>query len=173
MISSFLAYLERQSSQVSSPNPSQGNYISFELQHTVFGQMEESRWCLYLPGICMHVSPVSSEEGNSELHLDLDEPPEGFSFRCFEPPPLHLHPAFQPSTPPSLHELFTLPTMSSATLSTPASPLSKDSDGSFPTTLIGHDKAFENTSTSVAASQMRNALNNLADTVADPEEKKV
>jgi hypothetical protein len=34
-------------------------------------------------------------------------------------------------------------------------------------------KAFENTSTSVAASQMRNALNNLADTVADPEEKKL
>jgi hypothetical protein len=39
--------------------------------------------------------------------------------------------------------------------------------------LINHDKAFENTSTSVAASQMRNALNNLADTVKDPEEKKV
>jgi len=35
------------------------------------------------------------------------------------------------------------------------------------------DKAFENTSTSVAASQMRNALNNLADTVEDPAEKKV
>jgi UTP--glucose-1-phosphate uridylyltransferase len=34
-------------------------------------------------------------------------------------------------------------------------------------------KAFENTSTSVAASQMRNALNNLADTVKDPEEQKV
>lgn len=36
----------------------------------------------------------------------------------------------------------------------------------------GNSQAFENTSTSVAASQMRNALNNLADTVADPEEKK-
>ncbi|RAL62403.1 hypothetical protein DID88_004969 [Monilinia fructigena] len=33
--------------------------------------------------------------------------------------------------------------------------------------------AFENTSTSVAASQMRNALNSLADTVSDPEEKKL
>ncbi|PIB02880.1 putative UTP--glucose-1-phosphate uridylyltransferase, partial [Cercospora beticola] len=32
--------------------------------------------------------------------------------------------------------------------------------------------AFENTSTSVAASQMRNALNNLADGVTDPKEKK-
>lgn len=39
--------------------------------------------------------------------------------------------------------------------------------------LIDHDQAFENTSTSVAASQMRNALNNLADTVQDPEQKKV
>jgi UTP--glucose-1-phosphate uridylyltransferase len=39
--------------------------------------------------------------------------------------------------------------------------------------LMSAEKAFENTSTSVAASQMRNALNNLADTVKDPEEKKV
>ena len=36
-----------------------------------------------------------------------------------------------------------------------------------------HRQAFENTSTSVAASQMRNALNALADTVKDPNEKKV
>ena len=35
------------------------------------------------------------------------------------------------------------------------------------------DQAFENTSTSVAASQMRNALNNLADTVKEPKEKQV
>lgn len=34
-------------------------------------------------------------------------------------------------------------------------------------------QAFENTSTSVAASQMRNALNNLADGVKDPKEKQV
>ena len=33
-------------------------------------------------------------------------------------------------------------------------------------------QAFENTSTNVAASQMRNALNNLADTVKDPVTKK-
>jgi len=39
--------------------------------------------------------------------------------------------------------------------------------------LIDHQKAFENTSTSVAASQMRNALNNLADTVTEPAMKKV
>ncbi|KAH0556744.1 putative UTP--glucose-1-phosphate uridylyltransferase [Trichoglossum hirsutum] len=34
------------------------------------------------------------------------------------------------------------------------------------------NKAFENTSTNVAAGQMRNALNSLADTVQDPTEKK-
>ncbi|CZT47431.1 probable UTP-glucose-1-phosphate uridylyltransferase [Rhynchosporium secalis] len=39
--------------------------------------------------------------------------------------------------------------------------------------LIDQEQAFENTSTSVAASQMRNALNNLADTVTDPTEKKL
>jgi ABC-type hemin transport system substrate-binding protein len=39
--------------------------------------------------------------------------------------------------------------------------------------LMNLNKAFENTSTSVAASQMRNALNNLSDTVKDPEQKKV
>lgn len=32
--------------------------------------------------------------------------------------------------------------------------------------------AFDNTATNVAASQMRNALNNLADTVKDPEVKR-
>lgn len=35
------------------------------------------------------------------------------------------------------------------------------------------NQAFENTSTSVAASQMRNALNNLCDSVEDPKEKQV
>ncbi|KAA6415940.1 MAG: UTP-glucose-1-phosphate uridylyltransferase [Lasallia pustulata] len=50
-----------------------------------------------------------------------------------------------------------------------------DADGAFLRKHHGKSQshvAFENTSTSVAASQMRNALNNLADTVADPEEKK-
>ena len=40
-------------------------------------------------------------------------------------------------------------------------------------TDVVNNQAFENTSTSVAASQMRNALNNLADTVKDPKEKQV
>jgi UTP--glucose-1-phosphate uridylyltransferase len=34
-----------------------------------------------------------------------------------------------------------------------------------------HQQAFENTSTNIAATQMRNALNSLADTVKDPDEK--
>ena len=38
---------------------------------------------------------------------------------------------------------------------------------------LTEDQAFENTSTNVAASQMRNALNKLADSVTNPEEKKV
>lgn len=34
-------------------------------------------------------------------------------------------------------------------------------------------QAFENTSTNVAAAQMRNALTNLTETIEDPKEKKV
>ena len=41
-----------------------------------------------------------------------------------------------------------------------------------PLTRVRSHQAFENASTSVAASQMRNALNALADTVNDPNEKK-
>jgi UTP--glucose-1-phosphate uridylyltransferase len=39
--------------------------------------------------------------------------------------------------------------------------------------LTEQTQAFENTSTNVAAAQMRNALTNLAETVKDPKEKKV
>lgn len=39
--------------------------------------------------------------------------------------------------------------------------------------LTEHSQAFENTSTNVAAAQMRNSLTNLAETVEDPEQKKV
>jgi hypothetical protein len=43
----------------------------------------------------------------------------------------------------------------------------------FAISLTMSKQAFENTSTSVAASQMRNALNNLCDEVTDPAEKQV
>lgn len=56
---------------------------------------------------------------------------------------------------------------------TPASPEPTEPSLAEIAQLIGAAKAFENTSTSVAASQMRNALNNLADTVEDPTQKKV
>lgn len=39
--------------------------------------------------------------------------------------------------------------------------------------LTSYNQAFENTSTNVAAAQMRNSLTNLAETVEDPEQKKV
>ncbi len=41
------------------------------------------------------------------------------------------------------------------------------------TQLTNRLQAFENTSTNVAAAQMRNALTNLAETVEDPKQKKV
>ena len=37
----------------------------------------------------------------------------------------------------------------------------------------GVSQAFENTSTNIAAAQMRNALTTLAETVKDPEQKKL
>jgi hypothetical protein len=54
-------------------------------------------------------------------------------------------------------------------------PLAQQHNGTttMSTKMTDHDQAFENTSTNVAASQMRNALNKLADTVKDPNEKKV
>jgi hypothetical protein len=39
--------------------------------------------------------------------------------------------------------------------------------------LTDYAQAFENTSTNVAAAQMRNSLTNLAESVTDPEQKKV
>ncbi|KAG4220423.1 hypothetical protein PC116_g31098, partial [Phytophthora cactorum] len=39
--------------------------------------------------------------------------------------------------------------------------------------LLTNGKAFENASTNVAAAQMRNALTELAETVKDPEQKKL
>lgn len=60
--------------------------------------------------------------------------------------------------------------LSSPSISEESGESSKNSEG---TLLICHDQAFENTSTSVAASQMRNSLNNLSDTVTDPEQKKL
>jgi hypothetical protein len=135
-----------------------------------FTGMDDSKYCLYLPGICIHSFPVSSDMGKGELHLDVSPFPEGLTFHFLKTPPLHLHPACQLATPSQISAFSNMGSISPTTLS--PQPL-KHPDICELAKLICHDKAFENTSTSVAASQMRNALNNLADSVSDPEEKKV
>ncbi|TVY30387.1 putative UTP--glucose-1-phosphate uridylyltransferase [Lachnellula hyalina] len=80
-------------------------------------------------------------------------------------------------------DAFNLSASSSAQSATPPNHAERDTPTPLPISkhptiqeiakLIDNDQAFENTSTSVAASQMRNALNNLADTVEDPTEKKL
>lgn len=121
---------------------------------------------------------VSAQIGRDALHLVANP---GFTFHfCGQQPPPQLHPSFRSFT---AAEDPALPIMSALLRSDKGSELPPYSELPSPANeapdlceiaqLICADKAFENTSTSVAASQMRNALNNLADTVEDPEEKKV
>ena len=126
------------------------------------GQVRKLPWCLYLPGFCIHSVPAAAED---ELHHIIPNFPAGLIFHPFVEHPIHEHPAFRSPLPPQrnpsplvMHRR--IPFVTGPSLPELAM-------------LINDDKAFENTSTSVAASQMRNALNNLADTVTDPEEKKV
>lgn len=112
-------------------------------------------WCLYLPGVCMHVADSSD---GAEPALHHQSPGVNIQYDCtfdLNSPLNELHPAL--SLKPQPPRFAIPPTMKS---------LSSDR-------LTSNHQAFENTSTSVAASQMRNALNSLADTVSDPEEKKV
>lgn len=178
--------------------------------------MDESgrrRWCLYLPGVCIHAVPVSPGR-DEELHLQLPHLPSGFRFHHFElsSNPEYssevdeflsdIHPAFRSlsPTPPSplfgpsfqadLHSFsstkqnytaeafidFISPCpqkVSRWTRKFVFEPAMHSIAKLQKTAKLTYDEAFENTSTSVAASQMRNALNQLADTVKDPEEKKV
>lgn len=137
--------------------------------------MGEDCLCIYLPGNLVHWD----RPGKNLLHLESKALPRSLGFTSAIPsePPLTQHPAFCPSL-----------TMAASNLSTGTSaPSLNHTEYDVPTPLpipehptlreiaklIDHDQAFENTSTSVAASQMRNALNNLADTVEDPTEKKV
>ncbi|KAE9381330.1 UDPGP-domain-containing protein [Stipitochalara longipes BDJ] len=94
--------------------------------------------------------PADDSPPRSRLPLPTNRP-------SFQRPPI---PDFSP-TMPAMH----------SEISIPGTPLPMIGGKSKLTTH--DDKAFENTSTSVAASQMRNALNQLADTVKDPEEKKL
>jgi UTP--glucose-1-phosphate uridylyltransferase len=188
-------------------------------------QSGKARWCLYLPGLCIHAVPVvpGSDE---ELHLVHPQTPPSFSFYHLVPPPsneppagqqgpsqhpalrhslfseeppLEQHPAlrgsstlkplldddptirlpWRPRFPSGLNRSFQRPPIPDFSSKMPVIHSEASTPGTTEPTLQGNaklmsaEKAFENTSTSVAASQMRNALNNLADTVKDPEEKKV
>ncbi|TVY58121.1 putative UTP--glucose-1-phosphate uridylyltransferase [Lachnellula cervina] len=143
--------------------------------HGVHHVMGEDCLCIYLPGNLVHWD----RPGKNLLHLESKALPRSLGFTSAIPsePPLTQHPAFCPSL-----------TMAASNLSTGTSaPSLNHTEYDVPTPLpipehptlreiaklIDHDQAFENTSTSVAASQMRNALNNLADTVEDPTEKKL
>lgn len=154
-----------------------------------------SKHCLYLPGICIHAVPAFPGS-NEDLHYQPRSFAPGTTVRPINMPQTQeTHPALRPSRPSAqddLVELSLCPSFASAwqlplslppcagsgpqTLfisSPPSSKFGHLSAGQHVSMLISGGKAFENTSTSVAASQMRNALNNLADTVTDPTEKKV
>lgn len=148
---------------------------------------EQIKWCLHLPTYRTY----HLRRGSYELHIRCDDLPPTISFSPIIRPDINLHPAFRRSRREGFYGGYVLApvdmdTIDSSMPSLPArladgesSPdLAATDVSSNPTLqdvakLISNDQAFENTSTSVAASQMRNALNNLADTVTDPTEKKV
>lgn len=128
-------------------------------------------WCLYLPGICIHAVPATVRPGSGELHIEVDPFPATFKFQPVQNTELPETPRAEPLPPPSpLNPIFS----SAGSVASVAShvPLCHCCYRA-PTKLTFHKKAFENTSTSVAASQMRNALTALADTVKDPHQKEV
>ena len=135
--------------------------------------------CLYFPGVLMHWD----RPGKNILHHESKALPRTLRFTSAIPPepPITQHPTFRQSS--TMHPFNFSPStspLSAPSLKpngnvTPSTPLPLPEHPTLReiAKLIDHDQAFENTSTSVAASQMRNALNNLADTVEDPTEKKV
>ena len=137
----------------SPPSPPQENYL---LKHSLFTEVE--------PRVYPTFRNLEKRYFKSSLPVD-DSPPRSrlpIPFpRNRAPFQRHPIPDFSPPTMPAMHSEASIP-------GTPLPMIGGTAK------LIPHDdKAFENTSTSVAASQMRNALNQLADTVKDPEEKKV
>jgi UTP--glucose-1-phosphate uridylyltransferase len=135
--------------------------------------MEEGKWCLYLPGVCMHAVPACRRLGSGDLHHEIDPFPPNLKH---DPIPT------LESVGPHYLELLAGKSPLADLLEFyypkgPSSPGSSSSDEelSFEELmgLTDREKAFENTSTSVAASQMRNALTALADTCKDPHQKEV
>jgi len=147
-------------------------------QRWTLQEMEESRWCLYLPGICMHAVPASRRRGSENLHLDVDPFPPALKFQSIPAREAVQDRAEGLDTISSPSSDIPAPEISARRparmASTVASNLSEDtSDEEGLMMLTDIEKAFENTSTSVAASQMRNALTALADTCKDPHQKEV
>lgn len=148
---------------------------------------EQIQWCLNFPSYRTY----HLRRGSYELHIRSDILPSTISFSPIIRPDINLHPAFRRSRRDGFYGGYVLApvdmdTVESSMSSLPARLADGESSPDLTTTdlppkptlqdvatLISNDQAFENTSTSVAASQMRNALNNLADTVTDPTEKKV
>jgi hypothetical protein len=148
--------------------------------------------CLYLPGVCLVVYPtvsaatgplnmrvnpwpsnfdfnkISSSEVGRELYLDWKRVIE----REEQEPPLEIKQTYQPRSVPPTQILML------ARLRRVRAKLAKRVPNLFKSVehhkkLTTGTQAFENTSTSVAASQMRNALTALADTCTDPNQKEV
>ena len=125
----------------------------------------EPRCTLYLPPVAVHDVPahMNGERTKQELHLGIPN----IRFSRFSASYLmKAHPALQRF--PTRGALLVQPRVP-IRYSESTAPM----EPQFRAMLTSGKKAFENTSTSVAASQMRNALNNLADTVSDPEQKKL
>lgn len=148
-------------------------------------ETDMSRWCLYLPGICMHAVPASCRQGSGDLHLELDPFPTALKFQSLSTHEavIQQHAGVGATCSPPIPDRH--PGRIASTASTIASSSSEDfreeqEENWFTAEqeenwawLTVIKKAFENTSTSVAASQMRNALTALADTVKDPQTKEV
>jgi UTP--glucose-1-phosphate uridylyltransferase len=129
---------------------------------------------LYLPGICIHAVPASRRQGSEDLHLEVEPFPAAFRFQPILSEELldyeHEKVLATTSFPPPLptrHPRRVTPLATSGT-----DELCTKCEQNITMLKIG-DQAFENTSTSVAASQMRNALTALADTCNDPHQKEV
>lgn len=127
----------------------------------------------------MHAVPASRRRGSGDLHLELDPFPAALKYQPI--------PVWEPVVQDRAEGLATtsspsqgIPTpeiparhparMASASASSSSEDTSDEEELMMLTNI---EKAFENTSTSVAASQMRNALTALADTCKDPHQKEV
>jgi hypothetical protein len=127
----------------------------------------------------MHAVPASRRRGTGNLHLELDPFPTALKYQSILARETVIQDRAQglaPKSPPSSDvPAPDIPARHPARMASPvASNASEDTSFEEELTMLTDiEKAFENTSTSVAASQMRNALTALADTCKDPHEKEV